>query len=152
MDINRWIDQQDRERGSHLTAIGEATAPLATTTFPVCFTGKVKWFNHIHGYEFITAKNSSYEYFLHRKGILPTAATTSQPTLRNRVVVSFAVEERRKFVGATNVVRFNNGRVFGSFHALGSRTTDAQPRLQQTEKKKIHRLPRDCCCLSWRRV
>lgn len=31
------------------------------------------WFNHLYGYGFITSTDSFCDYFIHKKGILPTA-------------------------------------------------------------------------------
>lgn len=105
-------------------ALKETIAPEETTASTVSLTSRVKWFNHLHGYEFTPAVDRSCVYIINRKGILSTASTTSPATPRNGEVVSFTVEKGRNVVEAVNMARFNYGWILGSLDTHGRRTTD----------------------------
>lgn len=62
-------------------ATAPAPVPSSDTTAPVCLGGRVKMFHHNRGYGFITAEEQ--DYFVHRKVILRSTATTSPPSLRD---------------------------------------------------------------------
>lgn len=53
-------------------------------------------------------------------------AITSPPSLRDKDVISYTVEEGKKSVGATKVAELDDGRVLDSLHARGMRVTYAQ--------------------------
>lgn len=78
----------------------------------------------------ITPSESAYENFspliVHRKDILLSTTITSPHSLRGGEVVSFTVEEGRKGVEAVNLARLDGGRVLGSLHSRGRRTTDTR--------------------------
>lgn len=75
------------------------------------------------GYWFIKVDK---EYFVHSKGILPSGATTSPPSLRDEEDVSFTVDDGKMGVEAVNVARLDNGWILGSLHACERRTNNSE--------------------------
>lgn len=74
---------------------------------------------------------NSCDYFVHWKGILPSAATTSLPSLRDEDEVSITVEEARVVAGLVG------GQVLGSLHAGGRRIIEPQPLQRRHQQLEI---------------